>query len=173
MAEPPPLPPEPPPIAVHQIATEYSDDLLMRFYKRTYFRAYGISSIVMLGCLILFTWENGPWVVLAICLLALLSLFILALLGMKRSFRRTDALITKLPHRHVEFCFDEAGVTHSSAIGSTRLEWRMLAKLRRWKDIWGLYLTSQQAWLLPVDGMSPELQEFIIRKCAENGVKVK
>jgi hypothetical protein len=158
------------------VSVEYIDELLKSVYRRAYARViFLVGTLMFLLCLCSSLsssrdWRSGLPVMVAV----LITVPVTAILNFKRAFRRANALILKMDHRRIEFTFDDYGVLQVSALGTSRLMWSMFTKIVRRRDVWLLHLGGRRgAHIFPVVLMPPDLQDFIVRKCSDNGVKIR
>lgn len=174
MAEPPPFNPDTVSGPTFSLSVEYTDELLMTAYKRAYIRVMLFVGVFVLVLCLCFS-VIGDWKLSLPVLVAVLAVIPLtAILNFKRAFLMSSDLFRKMDHRQVDFTFDDYGVLQVSALGTNRFRWDMFIMLTRRRGLWLLHLAGRRgAHLIPVALMTPDLQDFIVRKCSENGVKVR
>jgi hypothetical protein len=75
--------------------------------------------------------------------------------------------------RHVTFQFGEEGIRQTMSFRHLKVKWSTFENLRRYDDLWVFYPTGKSPICMPAALLTPELQEFVVHKCSDNGVKVK
>lgn len=103
---------------------------------------------------------------------AAILLFLLVGLAYFLRVRRGDALLRKLPHRHAKCMLDDGGVRVENALGSNRMEWRMLEKVVRGPDVWLMFYSRQHYFPLPAAALSNGAGQFLVSKVTSAGGKV-
>lgn len=172
MAEPPPFNPDTVAGPRFSVSVEYTDELLMRVYRRGYVKANFL--LVPLLCFLFIMFIHGSdWkLAIGIGLIVMVLAWGMAILKFKPAFRKANHVILQLDNRRFEYTLDDSGVFVVAPNGAHRLKWSMFTKILRRKDMWLLQI-SGRVDVFPLSSMSTDLQDFIVRKCSENGVKVR
>jgi hypothetical protein len=176
MAEPPPI--LPPAIVGPKftMVVELTDKQLKRVLRRGYSRTmvnwgWYLLALCSLFCLISNTdWDSG----LRGLLIVMTIYTLIAIIHFGGYFLKRSLWYSRMDHRRWEFEFDDYGVQYVTAMITARYKWTIFTRVDRKRDMWFLRIGKESGALpFPVSSMSPDLQDFILRKCSENGVEVK
>jgi hypothetical protein len=112
-----------------------------------------------------FVWVAAAFVT-ALCLL-------LCWLGHRKAVGKAVASQSKWGEFQMVYRITDEGVQFRSPYVSGDYPWRMFERLRRFPDVWFLYVNRLAAFTIPADKVTGEVGDFIARKVRENGGKVK
>jgi hypothetical protein len=156
------------------VSFEFTDEIMLGAYRGAFAR-YMLRRCVslMICCLFMCLIVGANVTSAAIGLLVVfVGFLILALDEFWGNSEWARRRLLRMEHRRYDFTFDEYGILAVSAVATSRLKWSAFVSITRGKHVWTLDFV-RSGYPIPVSLMSPELQEFIVRKCSENGVKVR
>ncbi len=87
---------------------------------------------------------------------------------LSRAYSRYKRMDSKL----ITYRFTEDVIGTRSDLGTAEFPWRMLDKVRRFPDVWLLFVGRRDYVYLPAEHMDKELQMFIIRQAENHNIPV-
>lgn len=155
---------------------EYTEPLLREavfaFWKRTVGIGFFVALTLLLGSLAFLVWRGDrSWFVGALGSFLVLGLgfpFVVYFVHLRNAmvkFRGMGAPIATLS-------LDDASFSISSGLGSTSLQWSTVTEIWRFPSFWLLFFSKAQFVTVPLSGVSPEAQAFIISRVSAVGGKV-
>lgn len=90
-----------------------------------------------------------------------------------RVYRASNKTLKKLQGKPIRLSFEDKLIIIDSEIGHSELKWHAFEKLLQFKDVWHLFNSNFTYIILPIEKLSPELQQFIVEKLQQNNVKIK
>lgn len=160
----------------YEVTAEYSEALVRTAGRRFLVKFLGWKSLVawlvMLACLglVLASGEQG-WLAGAVgALVVLMPIFVAsAAVGY---YRRGRAALRKMKTPHVQWVFDDTGISVQSDLSTGSVPWPMLEKLWCFPEVWLFFVTKGVYSMLPVSCLSEELKAFILQQAQEAGTRI-
>jgi hypothetical protein len=87
--------------------------------------------------------------------------------------RDVRAALRKFGTYDVVYQITDEGVETRSPTGNTCMAWDKFEALWRFEDMWLLFFTRAQFFVLPTDKIAGDLGDFVVEKVRANGGKVK
>jgi hypothetical protein len=156
-----------------EVAIAYSEDIMRvaarRFFLKFILLDYLIAAgIAAFGMALLFgldlDWRYGA----GLCALALFLVVLVTLAGW-RYVHASIAKFRSLKSPTVVWRFSNEKIGAKSDASSHEFQWSIVSKVWRFPEVWLLFFGGAGYSVLPVAGLSPQIQEFIVSKVQASG----
>lgn len=134
---------------------------LRRYWMRIYgYRTIAIKVLLLLMSFLLWYVEAKTrlqvvvWITFAILTLN-------SVLAYSRFMGNSMHTWRKMEDRSITYEFRDNGVTTASELGRGEFKWRLFEKIWKYSDIWLLFVTRHQFYILPTKDCSPELHGYL------------
>lgn len=158
------------------IKLRYSEPFIRSAIRVYWWKQIGPSFLLLLISLTVFlvyriAEGDSSWIVGAIGTVLVLGYGIIVasyVVHLRRSLKRFRRM--KVPEATLELGEERFKVT--SDVGSSEVEWSLIAKIWRFKNVWLLFFSESEFMTLPVDDLSSKSKLFILAKAEANGAKI-
>ena len=142
------------------------------FWRRSIGIGYVIALVVTASSLgLLIAQGNTSWLIGALATALAFGVLLIVLLYLVH-YRNSLNKFREMGSPHATFHAEEAGFTISSGIGTTTLQWSAIKELWQFSGVWLFLYSKAQFSTLPLAGLPPEMQAFILQRVQAAGGKI-
>jgi hypothetical protein len=92
--------------------------------------------------------------ILILCTLLLMYIYHIRL-------KQSETFLSKMKEPKVRYRFDHGGITVSSELGESKLNWIVFEEILKFQELWLLIYAKSAYLTIPIKEMSAECQQFI------------
>lgn len=156
----------------HSVRIEYTPEIVTagvrRFWIRTAGRDAVLGAVGLIAGATAFMLGYRHWLIAVLIVVFALLLLLAAaafLIYRQRSLRR----LRDMGASAATWTFAEDGLSTETPLAKSQIAWSLVKRLWRFPDVWILAFSRSDYSLLPADGLSAEVREFIATKVREHG----
>lgn len=128
--------------------------------------------ILLRGCPLPRLGYSIQMLIVAVLVLAILTPLLYGLLY-RRTVQNSERFAAKMSDRTVRMFFGPETFHFHCELADSQINWKLFLKAQTGPDIWLLFPNPLQFYILPVEALSPELQDYILARLRENGVPIR
>jgi hypothetical protein len=154
----------------HSARVTYSFPLILRAARRTLMRRSGLPGGIAAGLLLVSagcSWIGGHGAIISSSLIVMLIVVIFFPLFYYLMVRRHwNERLARMGSPEAEIILSDDHFLLASGMGESKVNWNQFSEVRKYPEMWLLYLGPNQPVTLPLAGVSPEFLAFLEARIA-------
>jgi hypothetical protein len=160
----------------HVATLTYSEPLVARAVRTYWVRSMGFSVLIAVAAVVgLLTWRlmqgDRSWVVGLLAAVAALG-FVLPAAAYLGHYRNSMAKFREMGNPVATLSAEQASFTLASDVGTSTLKWTAVVEVWCFEKFWLFLFSKAQFATIPLDGMSPQMQTYVLERVKAAGGRV-